>query len=544
MSVIERKSRARPKLAITASVLEEIRQTVGSQHAEQGGVLGGNRADGVVRHFHFDRFARRTGANYSPDHELLNRLFAEQWNPAGINFLGFVHSHPAGLRRLSRGDLEYARRILGCIPDLHRLLLPLVMTEPDTGSFELIPYGVVRDGNGLRVERMELEVLAAEQPTAEAAKARDDGEPRRTSSPLAVEVRGLAECPVPEVRFPGAHLLGETFVRVQEAYDLGRLAVSRVIHVGTGGAGSFIEDLARAGVGEHVLIDPDTVSVSNLATQQVYRRDVGRPKVDCLAERIRDINPQAVVAICPRRLDELTDEEVRRLALEPLRRWDVPASSAGDSQRSPWGLESGSVSVQVSVRPAVTLLCGLTDSFPAQARINRLALQFALPSLCAQVYQEGRGAEVTFTYPGVTPACHRCALRGRYKAYLEGGFRNDVTSDGTPIFATARLNALKGFIALAILHHGTAHPRWGGLLERIGRRNLVQVRMDPDLSLSVFGRVFSGADPERVLFDEAVWLPQEADGPATGLPACPECGGTGDLRNAWGTFSDTRDMPS
>src|SRR5205823_1388158 len=113
-----------------------------------------------------------------------------------------------------------------------------------------------------------------------------------------------------------------------------------------------------------------------------------------------------------------------------------------------------------------------------------------LPSLCAQVYQEGRGAEVTFTYPGVTPACHRCILSSRYEAFLELDYQNTVTSNGTPIFATTRLNAIKGFVTLALLHHGTDHPRWGRLLTRIGKRNLLQIRMDPDLAIRTFGRVF------------------------------------------------------
>ena len=189
------------------------------------------------------------------------------------------------------------------------------------------------------------------------------------------------------------------------------------------------------------------------------------------------------------------------------------------------------------------MLCGFTDDFYAQARVNRLALQFGLPSLCAQVYHEGRGAEVTFTHPAVTPACHRCALHSRYRAYLEEGFRNDVTSDGTPIFSTNRLNALKGFITMALLHHGSDNARWGGLLDRIGNRNLIQVRLDPDFGLPAFARAFQNADPHRILFDETIWLRQQPACPATDRPKCPECGGVGNLRAAMESFEDTRIMP-
>jgi len=72
--------------------------------------------------------------------------------------------------------------------------------------------------------------------------------------------------------------------------------------------------------------------------------------------------------------------------------------------------------------------------------------------------------------------------------------------------------------------------------------------MDPDLSetlgMKIFDRVFSGAEKERLFFDEVVWLPQLQECPETGYSCCPDCNGTGDLRNARGKFSDTRLFPS
>lgn len=483
-------------LLMRRSIYEAIKQAVGTRPAEQGGALGGNRATGEVTHFHFDDSAQRTGATYSPNVEVLNRLLAEDWNPAGIKLLGFVHSHPPSFRRPSGGDLTYARAILEANAEMEQLLLPIVITEPDAGRFELFPFAACRTWSG--VQARPLHLLLTEDETTHGSK--------RTARTNAATVPGEGQ-PV---------LLAETFLRVQKAYDLPRLADCRLIYIGTGGAAGFIEDMARAGVGSHILIDPDTVAETNLATQQVYRKDIGRAKVACLAERIKDINPSIQVTALQCLLDELDDAAIKELIDAPL---------AGR-------------------RPAQIILCGFTDNFPAQARVNRLALQFRLPSLCAQLYHEGRAVEITFTYPGITPACHRCALGGRYRAYLEGNFTNNVTSDGTPIFATTRLNALKGFVAMALLHHGTEHARWGGLLTTIGRRNLVQVRLDPDvertLGLNVFSRVFGHADSERVLFDDTVWLPQEPECPATGFTACKDCGGTGDLRRAAGTFADTR----
>ena len=186
------------------------------------------------------------------------------------------------------------------------------------------------------------------------------------------------------------------------AYDLERMAFCRVVCIGTGGGASFIEDLARAGVGEFVLIDPDSVSETNLATQQTYRRDLGRPKVDCLAERLRDINASARVATYPQSLGDFDDGAFDDL-LAPLWRESAADDAAVRSHRS------------------VRRPCGES----AGASIWGGAVN-------AQVYKEGRGAEVTFTFPGVTPACNRCVLASRYDVYLDEGFENDVTSPTVP----------------------------------------------------------------------------------------------------------------
>lgn len=308
------------------------------------------------------------------------------------------------------------------------------------------------------------------------------------------------------------------FQRVQTSYDLPRLHRSRLISVGCGGARSFLEEMARCGIAEFILIDPDIVQEPNIGTQHVFLEDIGRPKVDCIADRIIQINPGAQVAVRQQAIEEIDDEQFALLA-SPLLFAGDPLSAA---ERLP--------------APEITLLCGMTDNFYAQARTHRLSLQFGLPSLCCQLYRFGQAGEVTFTYPGVTPACQRCILSPRYRAYLEQGYKNDITSDGAPIFATSRINALCGDIALAILHHETDHPHWSGVLARIGNRTLAQVRMHPHAPLSIFDRVFAGADTSHIVFDETVWLDQEAN------MWCPDCRGTGDLSTAIGRFADTREF--
>ena len=75
------------------------------------------------------------------------------------------------------------------------------------------------------------------------------------------------------------------------------LSGARVAVFGVGGVGGHLcEALARAGVGHIDLIDRDTVSLSNINRQVVaLHSTVGRPKVEVMAERIRDINPHCTV---------------------------------------------------------------------------------------------------------------------------------------------------------------------------------------------------------------------------------------------------------
>ena len=76
-----------------------------------------------------------------------------------------------------------------------------------------------------------------------------------------------------------------------------KLAGSCVAVFGVGGVGSHcIEALARGGVGRLVLIDNDTVSITNINRQSIaYHSTVGLYKTKVMKTRILDMNPQAEV---------------------------------------------------------------------------------------------------------------------------------------------------------------------------------------------------------------------------------------------------------
>lgn len=77
------------------------------------------------------------------------------------------------------------------------------------------------------------------------------------------------------------------------AAGLTRLRAARVLIAGLGGVGGHVaEALGRAGVGRLTLLDHDVVSPSNLNRQLLaLHSTLGRPKVEVMAERLRDIDP-------------------------------------------------------------------------------------------------------------------------------------------------------------------------------------------------------------------------------------------------------------
>ena len=99
-----------------------------------------------------------------------------------------------------------------------------------------------------------------------------------------------------------AHILPERYRR-----NLGtvgwegqqRLLRSTVAVVGAGGLGGWIiEGLARMGVGHLIIVDGDCFQENNLNRQLgCTERNLGRPKAECLAERVGEVNSAVLVTV-------------------------------------------------------------------------------------------------------------------------------------------------------------------------------------------------------------------------------------------------------
>src|SRR5208282_5879770 len=97
-----------------------------------------------------------------------------------------------------------------------------------------------------------------------------------------------------------------------------KLKAAKVLCIGTGGLGAPLGlYLAAAGVGRIGLVDFDSVDLTNLQRQILFSTtDVGRPKIEAAADRLRAMNPDI-------QIDTFETQLTSANALEMLKDYDI-----------------------------------------------------------------------------------------------------------------------------------------------------------------------------------------------------------------------------
>jgi sulfur-carrier protein adenylyltransferase/sulfurtransferase len=148
-----------------------------------------------------------------------------------------------------------------------------------------------------------------------------------------------------------------------------KLRRASVLIVGCGGLGvPAMTYLAAAGVGRIGLVDGDRLEASNLHRQTLYSlADVGKPKVELAAARLRALNPEVDVCTYALRLDAATAPAI----IEPY-----------------------------------ALVIDCTDNFSTKFMLNDACVQLRKPVIFSSVYQyEG---QLQVVRPDRGGACLRC----------------------------------------------------------------------------------------------------------------------------------------
>ena len=147
-----------------------------------------------------------------------------------------------------------------------------------------------------------------------------------------------------------------------------KLKAAKVLCVGTGGLGSPLAFyLAAAGIGTLGLVDFDVVDESNLQRQIIHTtKDVGRPKIDSAAEKLKALNPHMNVV---KHETMLTSAN----ALEIIREYDIVADG--------------------------------TDNFPTRYLVNDACVLTGKPNAYGSIFRFEGQASVFATEEG---PCYRC----------------------------------------------------------------------------------------------------------------------------------------
>lgn len=124
-------------MRFTSNTYNDIINTIGRIPAESGGLLFGHLDDYVVREFIFDQDADTTRASYTINVDFMNKCVRELWDTRQLACIGFIHSHPFGMKVPSYMDVNYFRKAFKWMPR-ERLLVPIVSTIPD-GGYNLNP---------------------------------------------------------------------------------------------------------------------------------------------------------------------------------------------------------------------------------------------------------------------------------------------------------------------------------------------------------------------------------------------------------------------
>jgi len=147
-----------------------------------------------------------------------------------------------------------------------------------------------------------------------------------------------------------------------------KLKQAKVLLIGTGGLGAPLGlYLAAAGVGHLGLVDFDVVDFTNLQRQVTFgTKDVGRPKLEAAAERLRDLNPEIEIILHEAKLSSEN-------ALDILRDYDIVADG--------------------------------TDNFPTRYLVNDACVLLGKPNVYGSIFRFEGQATVFALKDG---PCYRC----------------------------------------------------------------------------------------------------------------------------------------
>lgn len=513
-------------IVITDSLIASINHHITMHPPERGGAL--MSAGGLIHHVVPDLDGDYTAVSWDISEELTLAVQVDEKRGRGT-LAGTVHSHPSGTPDPSTPDILATARLLDANPHLTEAVILIVSSgQPRstdlavTSTHRLSAHLMRRARDGHRVRRVGVRVVPVAAATgADAAayyRARLCGVEHLAvflgddlPTPVAALFSPMFPLVAPVIALPTdgqleplravfrwdpstpdrsqiyqlacaalqhqAHTIGERTEGLS-----GDLRTKHVVVAGAGSVGSqLVEALVRVGVGRLTVIDPDTVSNSNLARSVYGVADVGRPKTVALANHLATINPAVGLTSIPTTIAE--------------------------------AVASGDLSAALDT---ADLVVAATDHADDQSLLSHYAYWRGVRLIACALYRQAAAGEVIIVDPSRGTACWRCSV-GNNAA-------NDAPHDygsGT-LVAELALGPSIGLVTtvatqLAIgLLAGADRPAGQGVQALVeSGRTMGIVTTSPDWGF--FPTVFSGLESHQFA-PQSVWMRVEGD------PLCLVCG--------------------
>ncbi|MCX5674659.1 MAG: ThiF family adenylyltransferase [Planctomycetota bacterium] len=165
------------------------------------------------------------------------------------------------------------------------------------------------------------------------------------------------------------------FDRTRGLLETDALAGPTIFVPGVGSVGSYVGlEAAKAGVTNFILMDHQRIEVPNVIRHIAGITDIGRRKVNVVAEAIRSKNPCASVETCSAKVTWATQDMVR-----------------------------------IFVRKSDLVICGLDDP-EGRVILNKICVEEGKPIIFAGAFRRAYGGQILLVRPHETP-CYQCFLR-------------------------------------------------------------------------------------------------------------------------------------
>jgi hypothetical protein len=283
-------------------------------------------------------------------------------------------------------------------------------------------------------------------------------------------------------------MLNSIYCRVSKNIRFDLMQNTTLIVAGIGAFGHAVERFTRLAVGKVYPFDNGEVKGKNIVAQNFINEDIGLQKPEALKPRLEscafekdnpDIPPLEVKLYGD--FLSLSDEEFKKIIRNE----------------------------QDKGRQAILVMA--SDYHPVQARGNRIALKFEVPTFWVGIYGMGKAGEIIFFLPGYDLPCYRCITETRYRFFdknrllnhINGNFQGTGRSTGLPM-AADYIDAILNHLIIGAIHIEVDDNQHAKLFRKLLKegRNFIQCQLDPDYKLNDEEDIFSQIrGPDLITFN-------------------------------------------